>query len=42
MIQDALRLPNGSVIRNRIVKSAMSEALGDELNAESTTGFALR
>lgn len=32
MIQDALKLPNGLVIRNRIVKSAMSEALGNELN----------
>lgn len=32
MIQNILRLPNGSVIRNRIVKSAMSEALGDPFN----------
>ena len=32
MIQDTLTLPNGAVIRNRIVKSAMSEALGDEFN----------
>ena len=32
MIQQPLALPNGSVLPNRIVKSAMSEALGDELN----------
>ncbi|MEM7563970.1 MAG: NADH:flavin oxidoreductase/NADH oxidase family protein [Pseudomonadota bacterium] len=32
MIQQPLTLPNGAVIRNRIVKSAMSEALADEHN----------
>ncbi len=32
MIRQPLELPNGMVLRNRIVKSAMSEALGDELN----------
>lgn len=32
MIQDSLSLPNGAVIRNRLVKSAMSEALGDPGN----------
>ena len=32
MIQDTLKLPNGSIIRNRLVKSAMSEALGDQFN----------
>lgn len=32
MIEQTLKLPNGSLLRNRIVKSAMSEALGDELN----------
>ncbi len=32
MIKEPLRLPNGSLLRNRIVKSAMSEALGDECN----------
>lgn len=31
-IQDNLILPNGSILRNRIVKSAMSEALGDAHN----------
>lgn len=29
-IKDKLKLPSGSVLRNRIVKSAMSEALADE------------
>lgn len=32
MIERPLRLPNGAVIKNRIAKSAMSEALGDEHN----------
>ena len=32
MIRQPLTLPNGSVLPNRIVKSAMSEALADELN----------
>ena len=32
MIQDSLILPNGSIVRNRLVKSAMSEALGDQFN----------
>jgi len=32
MIKESLRLPSGSPLRNRIVKSAMSEALGDEFN----------
>ena len=32
MIRQPVELPNGMVLRNRIVKSAMSEALGDELN----------
>lgn len=32
MIEQPLKLPNGSLLRNRIVKSGMSEALGDELN----------
>lgn len=32
MIQNPLKLPNGVVIRNRLVKSAMSEALADEHN----------
>lgn len=32
MIHDALTLPNGSIVRNRLVKSAMSEALGDQFN----------
>ena len=32
MIQDSLTLPNGKILRNRIVKSALSEALGDEFN----------
>lgn len=32
MISHTLTLPNGRVIRNRLVKSAMSEALGDEFN----------
>lgn len=32
MIQDTLTLPNGTIVRNRLVKSAMSEALGDEHN----------
>ena len=32
MIQNTLKLPNGSDVRNRIVKSAMSEALGDKFN----------
>ena len=31
-IQDPLVLPNGATLRNRIVKSAMSEALGDAQN----------
>ena len=31
-INQELVLPNGATIRNRIVKSAMSEALGDENN----------
>jgi len=33
MIEQPLKLPNGSLLRNRIVKSAMSEALGDEFNS---------
>ncbi len=37
MIQQTLKLPNGSVLRNRLVKSAMSEALGDERN-DTTEG----
>ncbi len=32
MIQNSLKLPSGAVLQNRIVKSAMSEALGDEHN----------
>jgi len=32
MIRQHLKLPNGTVLRNRIVKSAMSEALGDACN----------
>ncbi|MEM7522412.1 MAG: oxidoreductase [Pseudomonadota bacterium] len=32
MIASPLHLPSGATIRNRIVKSAMSEALGDEIN----------
>jgi 2,4-dienoyl-CoA reductase-like NADH-dependent reductase (Old Yellow Enzyme family) len=32
MIQDSLTLPNGKILRNRIVKSALSEALADEFN----------
>ncbi|MGD1877857.1 MAG: NADH:flavin oxidoreductase/NADH oxidase family protein [Kiloniellaceae bacterium] len=32
MIQDPLKLPNGRVLKNRIVKSAMSEALADAHN----------
>lgn len=32
MIGQTLKLPNGRVLKNRIVKSAMSEALGDEHN----------
>ncbi|MPV86845.1 oxidoreductase [Cardiobacteriales bacterium ML27] len=32
MIQCAFKLPNGTVLRNRLVKSAMSEALGDRFN----------
>lgn len=31
-INNTLKLPNGVTIRNRIVKSAMSEALADEHN----------
>lgn len=31
-INEELILPNGTILRNRIVKSAMSEALGDENN----------
>ncbi len=31
-ISEPLTLPNGATLRNRIVKSAMSEALGDEHN----------
>ncbi|MBO9448100.1 NADH:flavin oxidoreductase/NADH oxidase family protein [Ruegeria sp. R14_0] len=34
-INKKLTLPNGTTIRNRIVKSAMSEALGDERNNPS-------
>ena len=34
-INKELTLPNGTTIRNRIVKSAMSEALGDEKNNPS-------
>ncbi|MGR3617421.1 MAG: NADH:flavin oxidoreductase/NADH oxidase family protein [Paracoccaceae bacterium] len=32
MIEQSLTLPNGRVLKNRIVKLAMSEALGDEHN----------
>ncbi len=32
MIRQPLKLPNGSTLRNRIVKAAMSEALGDIQN----------
>lgn len=32
MIDNILKLPNGVILKNRIVKSAMSEALGDENN----------
>jgi 2,4-dienoyl-CoA reductase-like NADH-dependent reductase (Old Yellow Enzyme family) len=32
MISQPLKLPNGSILRNRIVKAAMSEALGDVHN----------
>lgn len=32
MIGQTLTLPNGRILKNRIVKSAMSEALGDEHN----------
>ena len=31
-IQDRLKLPSGAVLRNRIIKAAMSEALGDAHN----------
>ena len=34
-IADTLILPNGAVVKNRIVKSAMSEALADENNNPS-------
>jgi 2,4-dienoyl-CoA reductase-like NADH-dependent reductase (Old Yellow Enzyme family) len=40
MIRQPLTLPNGSVLPNRIVKSAMSEALGDELN--NTTDWLIK
>jgi len=33
MLEQPLKLPNGSLLRNRLVKSAMSEALGDEFNS---------
>ncbi len=32
MIRQPLKLPNGSILRNRLVKAAMSEALGDVQN----------
>ncbi len=32
MINNSLILPNGVILKNRIVKSAMSEALGDAHN----------
>ena len=35
MIAQSLRLPCGAVLKNRIVKSAMSEALADEFNNPS-------
>jgi len=35
MIGEALTLPNGVTLKNRIVKSAMSEALGDQHNNPS-------
>ena len=37
MISQPLKLPNGSILRNRIVKAAMSEALGDVHN-DTTEG----
>ena len=37
MISQPLKLPNGSILRNRIVKAAMSEALGDVQN-DTTEG----
>jgi 2,4-dienoyl-CoA reductase-like NADH-dependent reductase (Old Yellow Enzyme family) len=37
MISQPLQLPNGSILRNRIVKAAMSEALGDVQN-DTTEG----
>ncbi|WP_085907858.1 NADH:flavin oxidoreductase/NADH oxidase family protein [Kiloniella majae] len=35
MIANSLKLPSGAVMPNRIVKSAMSEALGDDFNNPS-------
>ena len=32
MIEEPLQLPCGIIVKNRIVKSAMSEALGEEYN----------
>jgi 2,4-dienoyl-CoA reductase-like NADH-dependent reductase (Old Yellow Enzyme family) len=37
MLSLSLKLPNGSILRNRIVKAAMSEALGDVQN-DTTEG----
>ena len=37
MLSLSLKLPNGSILRNRIVKAAMSEALGDVQN-DTTKG----
>ena len=41
MIADSLTLPNGTILKNRIVKSAMSEALGDAGNNPTPALIAL-
>ena len=38
MIDSSLTLPSGATLKNRIVKSAMSEALADE-NNDPTDGL---
>lgn len=37
MIDQPLTLPNGAILKNRIIKSAMSEALADSRNNPHST-----